>query len=319
MGDNGSTPPAAGPAGRRWVAALAAVIALFAAGAAHKEHTVQPGDTLDEIAQRHGTTVSVLMGENPIEDPNRIEVGSVISIPDGSGTTHHVVRPGETLAAIGERYGVSASQLAEWNNLQSAAALQAGQRLSVSGPAAEDVAGGGGGTHHITAGETLSGIAARFGVGVSDITQANEITDPNRIIAGATLTIPGGWHCPVDGAVTFINDFGVTKQSGRFHDGVDLFAPRGTPVVAPVAGHVEQVRGPRAGLQFRLHGVDGHVYIGTHLEAFGSAGDVQAGEVIGTVGNTGNAVGTSPHLHFEIHIDGERLTNPYPSLRNACG
>jgi LysM repeat protein len=296
---------------------LATVLALFTAGAAHKQYTVQPGDTLDDIARSHGTTVSVLMGENDLADPNRIAAGTILSIPDGSGTTHHVVRPGETLSTIAQRYGVSAAQLADWNGLQSTDAVQAGARLSVAGPAAQNVATTGGGTHHIAAGDTLSEIANRFGVGIGEIAQTNQIADPDRIFAGAALTIPGGWHCPVRG--TFINDFGVTKPSGRFHDGVDIFAPRGTPVVAPVAGRVEHVTGTRAGLQFRLHGVDGHVYIGTHLDSFGTSGQVHAGEVLGTVGTSGNAEGTSPHLHFEVYVDGRRLTNPYPSLRAACG
>jgi peptidoglycan LD-endopeptidase LytH len=174
------------------------------------------------------------------------------------------------------------------------------------------------GTHQIAAGETLTGIAGRFGLGVREIAAANQIADPNRIFAGTVLTIPGGWLCPVQGARTFVNDYGLTKPGGRFHDGVDLFAARGTPVVAPVAGRVEQVRGTRAGLQFRLHGVDGHVYIGTHMDSFGASGQVRQGEALGTVGTTGNALGTSPHLHFEVHLGGQRITNPYPSLRTAC-
>ena len=90
----------------RLAATLAAIVALFTAGAAHKQYTVQPGDTLDAIAQRHGTTVSVLMGENDLTDPGRIAVGTILSIPDGSGTTHHVIRPGQTLSTIAQRYGV---------------------------------------------------------------------------------------------------------------------------------------------------------------------------------------------------------------------
>ena len=55
-----------------------------------------------------------------------------------------------------------------------------------------------------------------------------------------------------------------------------------------------------------------HVYIGTHLDSFGASGQVQAGQTLGTVGTTGNAQGTSPHLHFEIHEDGEQIINPLP-------
>lgn len=297
---------------------LIAIVALCATGFAHVEYTVQPGDTLEGVARQHGTSVSVLMGENELADRNRIVAGSILSIPDGSGTSHHVVRSGENLSTIAQRYGLTVAQLADWNGLGDTNRVQAGARISLSGPAAPDVTTRGGGTHRVAPGETLSAIASRAGVGVDELAAANGIAEPNLIIAGATLTIPGGWHCPVRGPVLFANDYGLEKPSGRFHDGVDLFAARGAPVVAPVAGRVEQVTGERAGLQFRLHGIDGHVYIGTHLDSFGAAGQVQAGEVLGTVGTTGNARATSPHLHFEIHAGGERIVNPYPSLRTAC-
>jgi murein DD-endopeptidase MepM/ murein hydrolase activator NlpD len=304
---------------RSMVVALAAVVALLPPVHAHIDYRVQPGETLGEIARRHGTSVSVLVGENQITDPNRIVAGTVLSIPDGAGAAHHVVWPGETLSAIASRYGVSVAQLVEWNGLPSTNFVMAGQRLSVTGPAAQNVASSGGGTHHIVSGETLSGIASRFGIGVGELAATNGIADPSLIVAGTSLTIPGGWHCPVRGPLSFVNDFGISKASGRFHDGVDIFAPRGTPVVAPVPGYVEQVTGERAGLQFRLHGADGHVYIGTHLDSFAAAGQVDHGTVLGTAGTSGNAQGTPPHLHFEIHVDGQRITNPYPSLRTACG
>lgn len=301
------------------VAALVAAAGVAGPAYAHKEYVVRPGETLSEIAHRHGTSVSVLIGENDIADPDRVAAGRIIVIPDGAGASHHVVSPGETLSVIGARYGVSAAQLAEWNGLPTAHFVMAGQRISINGPAAQNVATAGGGSHRIAAGETLSGISGRFGVSVAEIAAANGIADPNLIIAGSLLTVPGGWLCPVQGPVRFTNDYGITKPGGRFHDGVDLYAGRGTPVVAPVAGRVEQVQGTRAGLQFRLHGVDGHAYIGTHMDSFGASGQVGQGAVLGTVGTTGNALGTSPHLHFEVHVDGERLTNPYPTLRTACG
>ena len=323
MGTIDSTPaPARTGTGAKtqWVTVTVATLAVLSiGGAAHAEYTVQPGDTLDEIAQRHGTSVSELSSENGFADPNRITAGTTISLPDESApSTHHVVRPGQTLSAIASRYGVSVPQLAEWNGLDSTQWVMAGQRVSVAGPAAPDLATSGSATHRVAPGETLSGIAQRLGVGASELASDNGIADPNNLVAGEILTVPGRWQCPVAGPVAFVNDFGLMKPGGRFHNGVDIYAPRGTPVVAPVAGVVEQVRGSRAGLQATLHGADGHVYIGTHLDSFGASGQVQAGQTLGTVGTTGNARGTSPHLHFEIHEDGERIVNPYPSLRAAC-
>jgi murein DD-endopeptidase MepM/ murein hydrolase activator NlpD len=331
-----------GPAGTapRWarrrqaLVVLLALAALVSATSAQASYRVRPGDTLSGIAQRHGTSVSALMRENGIADPNRVRAGTTLKLPSSGaparagapaagGTAHHVVRPGETLSAIARQYGVSVPQLVEWNGLRDSATVWAGSRISVSGPAAVNVATATGPrTHRVARGEALSTIAGRYGVSVAALAAANGITDPNRIRAGATLTVPGGgggWRCPVAGPVRFINDYGVGKPGGRFHDGIDIYAPRGTRVIAPVAGRVEQARGQRAGLQFVLRGDDGHAYLGTHLDSFGASGRVRAGDVLGTVGSTGNARGTPPHLHFEIRLNGTQLVNPHPSLRAACG
>jgi murein DD-endopeptidase MepM/ murein hydrolase activator NlpD len=319
---------------RRTLVALLAVAALVSATSAQASYRVRPGDTLSGIAQRHGTSVSALMRENGLTNPDRVRAGTTLKLPSSGataragapaagGSTHHVVRPGETLSAISRQYGVSVPQLVEWNGLRDSATVWAGSRISVKGPAAVNVATvSGPRTHRVARGEALSTIAGRYGVSVAALAAANGITDPNRIRAGATLTVPGGgggWQCPVTGPVRFVNDYGVGKPGGRFHDGIDIYAPRGTRVVAPVAGRVEQARGQRAGLQFVLRGDDGHTYLGTHLDSFGASGRVRAGDVLGTVGSTGNARGTPPHLHFEIHLNGTQLVNPHPSLRAACG
>jgi murein DD-endopeptidase MepM/ murein hydrolase activator NlpD len=303
---------------RRVFVTLATLAALVTAAGAQASYEVQPGETLGGIAQRHGTSVSALMRENDLAAPDRILAGSTITIPAAGGSAHHVVGFGESLSAIAARYGVSTAQLVEWNGLRDANTVWAGVRLAVAGPAAVNVASTGDGTHRVATGENLTSISRRYGVSVMTLASANRISDPDRVRAGTTLTIPGGWRCPIDGG-RFINDYGVAKPGGRFHDGVDVYAPRGRSVVAPVAGRVEQIRGDLGGLQFHLHGVDGHTYIGSHLDSFGASGNVRAGEVLGTVGTSGNARGTAPHLHFEILLDGSDVTNPHPTLRSACG
>jgi hypothetical protein len=66
--------------------------------------------------------------------------------------------------------------------------------------------------------------------------------------------------------------------------------------VAPVAGHLHQGQGAIGGLQFTLWGEDGVRYFGSHMDSFGAEGNVKVGDVIGTIGASGNAAGTSPHL-----------------------
>lgn len=133
-----------------------------------------------------------------------------------------------------------------------------------------------------------------------------------------------GMRCPVAGRVSFADTWGAPRSGGRSHKGVDMFADHGTPVLAPVAGDVEHRADSLGGLAFHLWGEDGTYYYGAHLSAYGpSTGPVPAGAVIGYVGDTGNAIGTWPHLHFEIHPGRTRgaasaAVNPTPAVREAC-
>jgi peptidoglycan LD-endopeptidase LytH len=116
--------------------------------------------------------------------------------------------------------------------------------------------------------------------------------------------------------------FGEARDGGaRAHAGVDIFAPRGTPVVATAEGRVTQVASnPIGGLVIWL--ADGHsglTYYYAHLDEHRVRQGqwVAAGDTIGTVGNTGNARGTSPHLHFGIYRPGRIALDPAQLLVDA--
>ena len=128
----------------------------------------------------------------------------------------------------------------------------------------------------------------------------------------------GGMVCPVAGAVSFIDSWGAPRSGGRAHQGVDMMASIGTPVVAPVSGVVQHRGNSLGGLSYHLSGDNGHYYYGTHLSGYAAGGRVSAGTVIGYVGDTGNAAGI-PHLHFEIHPNHGYAVNPTPATRAACG
>ncbi|MFY0524712.1 LysM peptidoglycan-binding domain-containing protein [Archangium gephyra] len=104
----------------------------------------------------------------------------------------HKIRPGETLSGIAQRYGTTVSALARANNIANPNVIRAGATLNIPGRSDSFAApSGGGGRHVVRAGETLSGIAGRYGTTVSALARANNIANPNMIRAGATLSIPG--------------------------------------------------------------------------------------------------------------------------------
>ncbi len=124
-------------------------------------------------------------------------------------------------------------------------------------------------------------------------------------------------YCPVQGDVEFIDSWGFARSGGRRHKGVDMMASIGTPIVAPVAGTVSLRTNRVGGRSFHLEGDDGNYYYGTHMSDYGESGVVEAGAIIGYVGDDGNARGIA-HLHFEIHPGGIVAANPYPAVNDAC-
>src|SRR5919108_4862883 len=138
------------------------------------------------------------------------------------------------------------------------------------------------------------------------------------VYALATDPAPQHLPLPVEAASRrpLANSWGAARSGGRRHEGIDIFAPKGTPVVSTTRGIVTRVGTNRLGGQIvgvLGPGLEWHYY--AHLDRFGAfrEGDiVNAGDVVGYVGNTGNARGTRPHLHYGIYHAG--ATNPYPRL-----
>ncbi|HSJ90467.1 MAG TPA: M23 family metallopeptidase, partial [Ilumatobacter sp.] len=123
--------------------------------------------------------------------------------------------------------------------------------------------------------------------------------------------------CPVQGTSAYGDTWGSPRSGGRRHQGTDMLAPTGTPLQAVVGGTVAHRSNTLGGITLSLLGDNGNRYYYAHLAAYeGVPGRVEQGQVIGYVGDTGNATGV-PHLHFEIRPGGGVPVNPYPSVRAA--
>jgi peptidase M23-like protein len=135
----------------------------------------------------------------------------------------------------------------------------------------------------------------------------------------------GGYVFPVYGPASYTNTFGAPRANTIWHHGEDIFAPLGAPVLAVANGIVYSVGwNDIGGLRLWLQDLAGNEFYYAHLSAFSplavNGAQVRAGDVLGFMGNTGDAEATPPHLHFEIHpavlmyqgYDG--VVPPYPYL-----
>jgi murein DD-endopeptidase MepM/ murein hydrolase activator NlpD len=247
----------------------------------------------------------------------------------GRGGVHEVER-GETLWSISKQHGVGVDDLRKANGLSVGDELRVGQDLVVPGTMRR---------HVVRPGETLYRIAKDHGSTVGAIAQANGIRDVTRISAGQSLLVPAGggsaasperaartWTTsdrrgradpagrfawPVDGRIS--SHFGM--RGNHHHDGVDISAPRGTPVYAAAAGRVIHADSTLSGYgnMVIIKHSDRYSTVYAHNdELFVRVGQfVEKGERIALVGKTGRA--SSPHLHFEVRYDG-RPRNPLDQL-----
>lgn len=125
---------------------------------------------------------------------------------------------------------------------------------------------------------------------------------------------------PIAGVANFVHDWYFPRWGPgfRFHMGTDVFAPHGTPVRSPVDGTVTSSNNALGGTALKVFQPDGTYFYMAHLsglvEGFQDGMAVQTGDIVGYVGNSGNARSTPPHVHLGVYSAGGAATDPKPIL-----
>ena len=165
-------------------------------------YTVQRGDTLWAIARRYGTTVGEIAEINNISNPNLIYPGQELRIPTnsttegeetrGTGDIIYTVQRGDTLSKIAREYNVTVAHIVELNDITNPNLIYPGEKLRITESDVTNlnpIPKNNYSTYTVRRGDTLSGIARRFGVSVNYLVTANNIQNPNLIFPGQILIV----------------------------------------------------------------------------------------------------------------------------------
>lgn len=146
------------------------------------------------------------------------------------------------------------------------------------------------------------------------------LTQQGVIGGGSPPPVVDGRVCPVGTPNGFTDTWGAPRSGGRSHEGVDMFAAHGTPLYAIEDGSIRTSDSSLGGVSVHINGASGDAYYYAHMSTrtVVTGQRVRMGEVIGAVGNTGNARSTPPHLHFQYHPGGGGAVNPTPLVTALC-
>jgi murein DD-endopeptidase MepM/ murein hydrolase activator NlpD len=297
-----------------------------------RAYVVRRGDTVQSIAKRFDLTILGLVSANPnLKSLDRLEVGSTLYIPTAEPGLLVRLGRGETIQDLAKRFGLSVSEIARANGLSSPTDVQPGDLVLLPGVQAK------------TAYQRLLRIqeaerkareeeARRLAEERRRQEEARQrrlaeqrrleqsrarlqqVQNQPRLRRANAVVAAAGYRWPMSN-FTVTNYFGRRGAFQRFHTGIDLAAPVGTPVYAARAGQVSIAGWSRFGYGLHViidHG-ESHETLYAHMSRIVVRPGqwVDRGELIGYVGSTGWSTG--PHLHFELRVGGV-VRNPMAYL-----
>jgi len=336
-----------------------------------KEHIVKSGETLSDIAVAHGVPMSDIIKANELKNANRLSEKQILLVPNSGAAveatleevltrkarlvaarekvlpikiTAYVVAEGDSLWSIANSQNLEIDTLFGCNDLRNPNMIRPGATLRI--PNQDGI------FHKVKSGETLAGVAKKYGIAADRIREANGDAALNPFTAGKEIFLPGArpeavessasssssrsgasssksssakvsgsssrsYRWPVVGKIN--SPFGwrrhpVTRRRD-FHTGIDIKAPRGRTIQAARGGRVEYSgwMGGYGRVVVIDHG-DGYSTLYAHCTSLSvrKGQSVSQGQAIATVGTTGRTTG--PHLHFEVRR-GNNPVNPLGMLR----
>ena len=258
-------------------------------------YVVHSGDTISSIAQLYGVTTGTILSANDLSSGTKLKVGQkLVILPITS--IQYSVQKGDTLAGIAKRYGGDVNDIANYNDLDSTKALVAGTQIIIpngEAPASTPPTKPAGGT---TKPKGTTGPSSVF---------ANNPKEPAHNVGAA------GTAAEVSYYIAPLAHY-VRTQGIHGYNAVDLAAKTGTPIMAAADGYVVIAKeggwNGGYGSYVVISHDNGSQTLYAHMsKVVATDGDtVSQGDVIGYVGETGEATG--PHVHFEIR---NGIRNPF--------
>lgn len=237
----------------------------------------------------------------------------------------YTVKSGDNITRISKKFGLSnISTLIAVNNINNARKLQVGEVLKV--PSTDGV------IHTVAKNENLNGIASKYGIAVETLLDVNDLST-SVLSVGQNLFIPGArldsyslkmalgelFKCPITAKWRLSSPYGNRADPftgvKKFHTGMDMAAPTGTPVKAALDGKVVAVSFNQVyGNYVIISHINGYQSLYAHLHtATAKVGQrINQGDKLGLVGSTGYSTG--PHLHFTVYKNG-KLVNPQELIK----